>query len=124
MVPSQESNIMMQRFVYISLALCSGLAFFLYSSTGTGQPQPQQPSEAVQEAQSPRQVESKRPEQQKTKHDQSDVFDAANAASSSQVFESQPDHGKMLGFDFARDPLNAKRPMQPAEEIMKNDIAD
>jgi hypothetical protein len=30
----------------------------------------------------------------------------------------------MLGFDFARDPLNAKQPMQPAEEIMKNDIAD
>lgn len=30
----------------------------------------------------------------------------------------------MLGFDFARDPLNAKRPMQPAEEIMKNDIAE
>jgi cytochrome c peroxidase len=30
----------------------------------------------------------------------------------------------MLGFDFARDPLNAKQPMQPAEEIVKNDIAD
>ena len=30
----------------------------------------------------------------------------------------------MLGFDFSRDPLNAKRPMQPAEEIMKNDIAE
>ena len=30
----------------------------------------------------------------------------------------------MLGFDFARDPLNAKQPMQPAEEIQKNDIAD
>ena len=30
----------------------------------------------------------------------------------------------MLAFDFARDPLNAKRPMQPAEEIMKNDIAE
>ena len=30
----------------------------------------------------------------------------------------------MLGFDFARDPLNSKRPMQPAEEITKADIAD
>ena len=30
----------------------------------------------------------------------------------------------MLGFDFARDPLNAKRPMQPAEEIVKQDTAD
>ena len=115
---------MMQRFVYISLVLCSGLAVFLYSSSGIGQPQPRQPSEAVQEAQSPRQVESKRPEQQKTKHDQSDVFEGVNAPSSSPVFENQPDQGKMLGFDFARDPLNAKRPMQPAEEIMKNEIAD
>ena len=34
------------------------------------------------------------------------------------------DEGKMLGFDFARDPLNSKRPMQPAEEITKADIAD
>lgn len=29
-----------------------------------------------------------------------------------------------MGFDFARDPLNEKRPMQPPEEIMKSDIAD
>jgi hypothetical protein len=30
---------MVQRFVYISLALCSGLAVFLYSSSGTAQRQ-------------------------------------------------------------------------------------
>jgi cytochrome c peroxidase len=30
----------------------------------------------------------------------------------------------MKGFDFRRDPLNAKRPMQPAGEIMKADIED
>ena len=29
----------------------------------------------------------------------------------------------MTGFDFVRDPLNSKRPMQTAEEIMKEDIA-
>jgi cytochrome c peroxidase len=69
-------------------------------------------------------VESKRPEQQKTAHDQSDIFSATKAPPSSPVFENQPDQGKMLGFDFARDPLNAKRPMQPAEEIVENDIAE
>jgi cytochrome c peroxidase len=54
----------------------------------------------------------------------SDIFSGINAPSSSPAFETQPDQGKMLGFDFARDPLNAKQPMQSVEEIIKNDIAD
>jgi hypothetical protein len=78
----------------------------------------------VQDAQTPRQVQVVRPEQQQTAHDMSDIFSGINAPSSSPAFETQPDQGKMLGFDFARDPLNAKQPMQPAEEIIKNDIAD
>ncbi len=89
-------------------------------------PQPLAPTQkdSVQEAQIPRQVEPTRPEQQKTAHDQSNVFSGANAPASSSAFENQPDKGRMEGFDFARDGLNAKRPMQPAEEIMKQDIAD
>jgi cytochrome c peroxidase len=78
----------------------------------------------VQDAQTPRKVQVVRPEQQQTAHDMSDIFSGINAPSSSPAFETQPDQGKMLGFDFARDPLNAKQPMQSVEEIIKNDIAD
>jgi hypothetical protein len=113
------------RFVAL-VGVCVGVAVLLYSTTGIGQQKERTTPvpDAVEDAQTPRQVQSKRPEQQKNSHDQSDVFDGTRAPASSSVLENQPDQGKMLGFDFARDPLNAKRPMQPAEEIMKNDIAD
>jgi hypothetical protein len=52
------------------------------------------------------------------------VFDPDKAAPSSPVFETQPKAGKVSGFDFARDPLNADRPNQPPEEIMKKEIAN
>ncbi|HEX2230132.1 MAG TPA: cytochrome B6 [Candidatus Binatia bacterium] len=111
-------------FLVAVLLVFFGAAIVLYSKTGIGQQRATPPSDAVQDAQIPRQVESKRPEQQKNNHDQSNIFEGTNAPPSSPVLETQPDQGKMLGFDFARDPLNAKRPMQPAEEIMKNDIAE
>src|SRR5262249_32753006 len=37
--------------------------------------------------------------------------------------EKQPDKGKILGFDFRRDPLDAKKPMMTLQQIMKEDIA-
>lgn len=37
---------------------------------------------------------------------------------------SQPDGGRMLGFDFARDPLGAKQPLKSPQEIVDQDIAD
>ena len=64
-----------------------------------------------------------RPEQQKTAHDQSDAFSAAKARPKSAAFQAQPEKGQILGFDFYRDPLNAKRPMETFEENMKADIA-
>lgn len=84
----------------------------------------QAPRDAVEEAQTPKSVPITRAEQKKDKHDTSAEFSAPNAPASSPAFENQPDKGRMEGFDFARDPLNAKRPMQPAEEIMKQDVAD
>jgi hypothetical protein len=94
------------------------------STAGIGQQRAPRPSDAVEDAQTPQPVQSQRPEQQKSQHDRSDIFSGTNAPPSSQALESQPDQGKMLGFDFARDPLNAKRPMPSPEEIMKNDIAE
>ena len=115
---------MNRSYVLVFVGGVIGFTLLLYSAVGISQQQKPTASEAVQEAQTPRQVQITRPEQQATTHDQSDIFSATNAPPSSPVFETQPDQGKMLGFDFARDPLNAKHPMQPADEIVKNDIAD
>lgn len=83
-----------------------------------------QPRDAVVEAQTPRETPITRPEQKKDEHDRSNVFAAPNAMPSSPAFENQPDDGKMLGFDFYRDPLNAKKPMQTFEETMKAEVAE
>src|SRR6478672_12501896 len=80
--------------------------------------------DAITEAQTPRQVPVTRPEQRKNEHDQSNIFAPTNAKPSSPAFDNQPDRGKVLGFDFARDPFNAKKPMQTFEETMKADIAE
>ncbi|RYD30819.1 MAG: cytochrome B6, partial [Verrucomicrobiaceae bacterium] len=41
----------------------------------------------------------------------------------STALASQPDEGKVKGFDFSRDPLNSKVPNQDPEEIKKADMA-
>src|SRR4051812_5029242 len=87
-------------------------------------PKPGVVADAVQDAQTPRDVPQTRPEQQKNEHDRSDAFNPAKSPRSSTALESQPQKGEIQGFDFARDPLDAKRPMQPSEEIVKKDIAD
>jgi len=80
--------------------------------------------DAIQEAQTPRPArDAKRPEQQITEHDKSDVFAPSKAPISSPVLKQQPEEGEIRGFDFARDPLNSKRPMQSADEIKAEDIA-
>jgi cytochrome c peroxidase len=81
------------------------------------------PPDAIADAQTPRKVAVKRPEQKKTEHDRSGIFTAPKAPESSRALEGQPEKGQITGFDFYRDPLNAKRPMQTPEEIMKEDIA-
>jgi hypothetical protein len=78
--------------------------------------------EAVQAAQTPRAVPPERPEQQRSAHDRSDRFQPTQALPSSPAFANQPDEGKVLGFDFSRDPLNAKRPMQTFDETMQADV--
>lgn len=81
------------------------------------------PRDAVEEAQTTRSVNSERPEQEFSKHDRSDVFEAKQAPAASSAFENQPDKGEIRGFDFYRDPLGSKQPMQTFEEGMKADVA-
>jgi cytochrome c peroxidase len=82
-----------------------------------------QPPDAVAEAQTAHAAAATRPEQKKTAHDTSGVFDAHNAESTSTVLAQQPDKGKVLGFDLSRDPLNATKPMMTFDEIYKADVA-
>jgi cytochrome c peroxidase len=109
------------------------LAWVAWSQTppqgnGTGkkssrQPPAKAPFDAIQDAQTPRQVPADRPEQKKNKHDQSDIFKEDDAPPSSPALEAQPEKGRMTGFDFYRDALGAKEPKGPPfEEIMKKDL--
>jgi cytochrome c peroxidase len=87
-----------------------------------GQPRPG--ADAVEQAQTTRTVPATRPEQQKTPHDASNIFDPSNAPPSSPAFQGQPDQGEVRGFDFSRDPFGAKRPLQTFDETKKADEAE
>src|SRR5688572_16546935 len=93
----------------------------------TGQPTERRdatrPTDAIQEAQTVREAATTRPEQRLSEHDRSDRFKADAAPVSTPVLNDQPDKGRIPGFDFVRDPLNALKPGQTFEESMKADIA-
>jgi cytochrome c peroxidase len=107
-----------------AVLVLGGILVGVWSGATDGQtPPPRPPADAVQDAQTPRQVPETRPEQRKSEHDRSRVFaPGAPAPSSSSALPSQPDEGRVVGFDFARDPFNATKPMQTFEETMKADI--
>jgi cytochrome c peroxidase len=105
------------------VVLAGGVFMGTFNRPTGGQTSPPSASvDAVQDAQTPRRGGETRPEQRKSQHDQSSAFSPAAPAPSSPALASQPDEGRELGFDFARDPLNAKKPMQTFEEIMKADV--
>lgn len=80
-------------------------------------------ADAVARAQAPaRAVAASRPEQAKGPQDRPERFTAPNAMPLSPVFAQQPGEGKISGFDFYRDPLNAAKPMQTFEETMAADV--
>src|ERR1700759_3321244 len=81
------------------------------------------PPDAIAEAQTPKEVPIERPEQKKTSHDLSDVFNSSNAVPSSEALTNQQDRGKMPGFDFYRDPLGAMKPGMTFEDIYKAGVA-
>jgi cytochrome c peroxidase len=115
----------MLRIVVASAAaiLLGGVVVGLSFRPTDGQTPPARPSpDAVQEAQMPRDPPMTRPEQRKTDHDRSSVFNPARRAPSSSALSSQPDEGAVVGFDFSRDPFNATKPMQTFEETMKTDV--
>jgi cytochrome c peroxidase len=64
-----------------------------------------------------------RPEQRLTEHDRSQVFDPARPAPLTPAFQGQPKEGRIMGFDFARDPLNADVPFRQFEQVRDQEIA-
>jgi cytochrome c peroxidase len=118
------------RFRRAALALVCGLAL-LYAgsilctvSAQTPQRQSQDQRDAVVRAQESAPVALKRPEQQKSAHDTSNVFQAVDAEPSSAVFRTQRKEGKNSGFDLYRDPLNSDRPNENPDTIMQKLAAD
>jgi cytochrome c peroxidase len=81
------------------------------------------PKDIVEDAQTPQPAKTDRPEQQKSRHDQSDMFAAPKAMPITPALAGQPQEGKITGFEFYRDPLDAKKPMQTFEETMRADVA-
>src|SRR5215471_2370928 len=92
---------------------CGNLLFLASAQTQSPTPEQRQQQgqlDAVVRAQEPTPIQMKRPEQQKTAHDRSDVFEESHAMPSSPAFRNQPGQGKVSGFDFYRDPLNSRHP--------------
>ncbi|HEY2893914.1 MAG TPA: cytochrome B6 [Pirellulales bacterium] len=84
--------------------------------------QGKRPRDAVQDAQTPQPSKRERVEQKLNEHDKSGIFAASKAEVSSPALENQPEKGQIQGFDFYRDPLNAKKPMESPDAITKADI--
>jgi cytochrome c peroxidase len=105
--------------------LAGGLAFLLRSAAGENpKASPsQRPHDAIDDAQTPREVPVERPEQKKTAHDLSDVFAPSKALPITDALVNQTDQGQMLGFDFYRDPLGALKPGTTFEDVYKAGVA-
>jgi hypothetical protein len=94
-------------------------------SPGGNQAKPvERPRDPAAEAQAVRAVPADRPEQQQTEHDRSDIFDTKKPAPVSPALQGQPKQGRITGFDFARDPLNADKPFTSFEEVMSKESAN
>ncbi len=78
--------------------------------------------DAVQDVQTPRATPRQRPEAKLNEHDQSNAFAPANAAEITPALKAQPQGGRLSGFDFVRDPLNASEPRIDPREVMKAEI--
>jgi cytochrome c peroxidase len=88
--------------------------------TGAAEPKPRDPAAEAVRVQP---VPAERPEQRLTEHDKSPAFDPAKPAPVSPALKDQPKQGRILGFDFARDPLNADKPFTTFDEVMKAETA-
>ena len=118
----------MRNRVSVVTAFLMGLAasgFILAARPDDPAPKPQdkkQPDPAA-EALRVQQVPAERPEQKLTAHDKADIFAPDKPAPITAALKDQPNQGRILGFDFGRDPLGAPKPFTTFEEVMKKESA-
>ncbi len=86
---------------------------------GQASAQPLGSADAIAGAQAPQHVAAERPEQKKSDHDLSDVFDPSKAAATSKALRDQQDGGRFVGFDFYSDPLGAMKPGMTFDDFYK-----
>ena len=110
----------------VALGALAGSVVLLATPEGARSQPPtnEAPPDAIAEAQTPKEAPVERPEQKKTAHDLSDVFNPSNAVPSSEALTNQQDRGEMRGFDFYRDPLGAMRPGMTFEDFYKAGVAN
>ena len=111
--------------VFLTVLGLSGLGFGVNNAISKSDNEgPAESSDAIMKAQTSPQTVKGKQEGKPNEHDRSDLFLAPKALISSPAFKNQPDEGKILGFDFYRDALNAKKPMEAFEETMKKDMKE
>ena len=81
--------------------------------------QPDPAAEAVKA----KSVPIERPEQAQNEHDKSDRFDWKKPAPLNNALKDQPNGGRILGFEFSRDPLGADKPFLTFQEVMTKEVA-
>jgi cytochrome c peroxidase len=81
------------------------------------------PRDPVAEATTPQPVPATRVEQTIREHDKSPAFDVTKPAPISSALKGQPNEGRILGFEFSRDPLGAEKPFTSFEEVRKKEMA-
>jgi len=118
----------MPRYLKIALPV-AGLILGIFSLTvpegaRSQPPTSEAPPDAIAQARTPKEAPVERPEQRKTAHDLSDVFNPSNAVPSSEALTNQQDRGQMLGFDFYRDPLGATRPGMTFDDFYRAGVAN
>ena len=105
----------------ITVGICAGCAILVAWAQN---PAARPPRDAVAEAQQPQSVKTNRPDSRRVPTTNRTSSIPAGPSLPPLRFKTQPKEGKISGFDFARDPLNADRPHQDPEEIMKKEIAN
>src|SRR3954454_950151 len=108
-------------FAVLVVLSCPLLAAGQATSAGDQAQAGPKPHDPAAEATAVRAVPADRPEQQITAHDRSDAFDPRKPAPVSPALKGQPKEGRITGFDFARDPLNADKPFTTFEEVKSNE---
>ncbi len=112
----------MRLLVFVSIAF-SAFALSSIRAQERGSQPAVRPRDPAAEAQAVRPVDAKRPEQQLNEHDRSPLFDPTRPAPLTSALERQPDSGRIMGFDFARDPLNSAHSFTTFAEVYEKENA-